>query len=212
MPYILSQKAQIKQTFSKYLPEEFIDYVVELLFSEKVKFRISKPRKTKRGDYRAPLDRPFHEISVNADLNKYAFLITTLHEFAHMRTFIKFGDAVLPHGNEWKNEFAKLLAPVIDHESFPNDIKNVLRKSVVNLKASSCSDQQLFRVLKKYDSKKPNSILLEELGNNKRFILNGRLFERGVLRRTRYLCKDVISGKQYLVSRLADVEPYSELN
>jgi len=47
------------------------------------KIRIAKPRKTKLGDFRAGKIPAQTKISVNSDLNQFAFLITLLHEVAH---------------------------------------------------------------------------------------------------------------------------------
>lgn len=205
----MANKEQIRQSFRKYIPDEFCDYVIRLLFSEKVHFKVSKPRKTKLGDYRHPIgEKGVHRITVNGDLNKFAFLITTLHEFAHMRTYLKFGNQVKPHGEEWKREFSFLLNPLLSSDSIPESLKSVLSRSVNNIKASSCSDIHLLRELKKYDQKKEEITLLEQLSNNERFVLNGKIFERGVLRRTRFLCKEVTSHRQYLIHRMAEVQQY----
>lgn len=202
-----SKKENIKNSLKKYLPEAFIPYVVELMFSEKLIFRVSKPRKTKLGDYRAPYKGQPHRISINSDLNPYAFLITTIHEFAHMTTYINYGNKVAPHGPEWKAEFKRLLLPVLELKELPQDVELALLRSLNNLKASSCTDVHLYRALKNYDTKEDRGILLENLGNNAYFRIGKKTFQRGILRRSRYLCKEVNTGKQYLVSRIAEVQP-----
>lgn len=201
----MDKRDKIRLSFAKYVPTSFVDYVVDLLFTEKVHFKITKPRKTKQGDYRPPFGGKKHRITVNGDLNTYAFLITTLHEFAHMYTYIKYGNNVKTHGKEWKHEFKKLLAPLLTSEEIPEDLKHVLKKSVVNLKASSCTDSDLYRVLKRYDEN-GQQLLLENLKNNDTFQLGERIFKRGVLRRTRFLCKELTTGKLFLISRLAEVK------
>ena len=82
-----SKREQYQKVLSKYLPEEFIDMVVELLVTHPVAFKIVKPRKTKLGDFRVNSRTEKPQITVNGDLNKYSFLITTLHEFAHLINF-----------------------------------------------------------------------------------------------------------------------------
>src|SRR5690554_3814081 len=143
------------------MPEEYIPYVMELMFSEKLAFRISKPRKTKAGDYRPPYRGEPHRISINGDLNPYAFLITTVHEFAHMTTHIKYGGNVLPHGQEWKSEFKRLLIPVLAKKELPETIEQALLRSLNNLKASSCSDIHLMRALREFNKDADNKELLE---------------------------------------------------
>jgi predicted SprT family Zn-dependent metalloprotease len=80
-------------------------------------------------------------ITVNGDLNPYSFLITTLHEFAHLHTYLKYGTRVAPHGEEWKNCYRKLLLPIIDSKKLPNDIEKVLMNSLISTKASSCTSK-----------------------------------------------------------------------
>lgn len=202
-----TKKEKIAEALKKYVPEGYIPYIVELMFSENLAFRISKPRKTKAGDYRPPYNGQPHRISINGDLNPYAFLITTIHEFAHMTTHIKYGPYVQPHGAEWKSEFKRLLIPVLEKKELPVEIEAALKRSLQNLKASSCTDIHLTRALKKHDDRDESIVLLENLGNNEYFRLGKKTFQRGVLRRRRYLCKEINTGKQYLVNRLAEVEP-----
>jgi hypothetical protein len=172
-----------------------------------VKFKIVPPRKTKLGDFSVGLGREKPQITINGDLNPYSFLITTLHEFAHFHTYQKYGNRVNPHGEEWKSNFRKLLVPVINSGKLPKDIEITLVNSLINLKASSCTDQKLSRVLKKYDEIKEGFQILETLNKNSIFVLNGRQFIKGELRRKRFLCQESISKKMYLVNALAEVQP-----
>lgn len=207
----MNKRAQIEEGFRKYIPHEFVQYVVNLLFSEKVQFKVTRSRKTKLGDYRPPYgQRTSHVITINHDLNPYAFLITTLHEFAHMNTYLKFGNKVKSHGLEWKAEFRSLLIPLLDSSTIPEDIKKALSKSIYNLKASSCTDAHLYRTLKQYNKNAESTVLLEEIAIEQHFILQDKRFERGFKRRSRYLCKDVSTGKMYLINGLAEVEPIKQ--
>lgn len=205
-----TKKERISDALKKYIPEEYIPYVMELMFSEKLAFRISKPRKTKAGDYRPPYKGEPHRISINGDLNPYAFLITTIHEFAHMTTYIKYGGHVKAHGAEWKSEFKRLLIPVLEKNELPLEIEAALKRSLQNLKASSCTDIHLTRALKMHNEIDESVVLLENLGNNQYFRLGKNTYQRGILRRRRYLCKEINTGKHYLVNRLAEVEPINE--
>lgn len=201
----MSREAQYYKVMGKYLPAEFVEYVVGLLLSHTVRFRIVKPRKTKLGDFRAGLGGRKHEITVNGNLNRYSFLITTLHEFAHLKTYDTYGRRVAAHGTEWKNEYRKILLPIIESQHLPKDIEGALMNSLVNVKASSCSDQKLTRILMQYDPHEEGLPTLESLEKNSTFALNGKTFVKGKLRRTRYLCTETASNKQYLVSALARV-------
>lgn len=200
------QRIQVEEKLKNYLPEEFVSYVSELMFSRPLKFTISKPRKSKAGDYRPPHNGQPHRISVNGNLNPYAFLITTLHEFAHLNVQVNYGNQVMSHGEEWKNEFRKLLIPIIKTQTLPKDIENALLRSINDLKASSCTDIHLYRALKNYDHPTESKKLLETIGNHAYFKFNGDVFQREELRRTRYVCRDVRTGKKFLINRIAEVE------
>ncbi len=202
----MDQSITFQNILKKYLPKEFVVYVSDLIVHSNVKFKIVAPRSTKLGDFRPSSKKNgTSQITVNGDLNPYAFLITTLHELAHLNTFQSHGAYVNPHGNEWKKEYISLLEPILTVSSLPVDIKNTLTKSIRNPKASSCSDIHLSRVLKKYDEAK-NTQTLEELDEHAIFSINKKVFSKGKLRRTRYLCKEMDSGKSYLIHALAEVK------
>ncbi len=185
----------------------FIEMVIQLFAESAVQFKIVNGRKTKLGDFRAGMNGEKHRITVNGDLNPYAFLITTLHEFAHLITYNMYQQSAAPHGEEWKAAFRKLLIPVINSGHLPKDIEHALVNSLVSMKASSCSDIHLSRVLQTYDKPKEGVEVLERLSQNTTFTLNGRHFVKGPLRRKRFICKEVNSKKEYLVSALAQVYP-----
>ena len=169
-----------------------------------VHFTVSKKRKTKLGDYRHPHKGKPHRISVNGDLNPYSFLITTLHEMAHLTTFEKYGNRVKPHGVHWKLEFKSIADPIFEKVVLPDDVDMALKNYLRNAKASSCSDDKLYRVLKRYDKNK--GITLEELENGSFFKLNAKIFVKGKKLRTRFECVEAATNKKYRVLGLAEVE------
>ncbi len=192
--------------FSKYIPQEYVSYLVNIFLSHPVKFSAVKPRKTKLGDFR-PNRKGKHQITVNNNLNPYAFLITALHEFAHLITYNKYGNRVAPHGTEWKVAYRQLILPVINQGDLPKDIEKALLNSLIKVKASSCSDIHLSRVLMKYDKKEDeNLITLETLDKNTIFALNSKVFRKGNIRRTRVLCEEIHTQRQYLIHKLAKVK------
>ncbi|MCE3295599.1 MAG: hypothetical protein K0R65_1313 [Crocinitomicaceae bacterium] len=204
------KKLKVSEQLKSFLPAGFEEMVADLVFAEPVSFKIVKPRNTKLGDFRAGLNGERHQITVNGNLNPYSFLITTLHEFAHLKAFVAFGHRIKPHGEEWKNEYRKLLLPAIDSKLLPADIVQALMNSLINTKASSCSDIGLMRVLKNYDSKVSDTVFLESLPRNSIFILQGKQFMKGELRRKRYLCEDLITKRKYLVHALSEVERHDD--
>jgi len=157
------------------------------------------------GDYRHPFRGRTHQITVNHNLNKFSFLITLVHEIAHLTAWNKFGRRVLPHGKEWKEEFKIHLKPFIELEIFPHDILLHLNIYSVNPKASSCSDTELVKVLKKYDDDS-DYVHLENITEDSTFKLkNGRTFIKGKRIRKRYICIDTSTRKKYLISPVAEV-------
>ena len=201
-----TKKEQYFRVLSKYVPSEFVGLTSDLLLKYPVVFKIVKPRKTKLGDFRAGMNKEKHQITVNGDLNKYSFLITTLHEFAHLITYNTYGRKAAPHGEEWKANFRQLLLPVINSSALPKAIENALVNSLSNVKASSCTDINLQRVLITFDEKIDDLTTLETLNKKSTFELNGKHFEKGILRRTRFLCMEKETKKNYLVNRLALVK------
>ena len=69
-----------KLILQKYIPEPAVHTIAECIVSLDFKLKIKRARMTKYGDYRPPVKGLNHRISVNRDLNKYAFLLTLLHE------------------------------------------------------------------------------------------------------------------------------------
>jgi SprT protein len=186
-------------TLRAYLPPNAFDPVEALLQKHRVQLTVTKNRATILGDYRPANGIQGHRISVNGGLNPFAFLITLLHELAHLNTFLEYGHRIAPHGPEWKRQFGNLLNEYIKSNLFPSDIRVALEKTLKNPAASSCGDLELMRVLDRYSPAKPDLKRIEELESGSRFqIKGGRTFIRGEKRRTRYLCEEVGVGKQYL--------------
>src|SRR4051794_38239183 len=109
-----------------FLPPDTYEAVSAYLHHYRVHLTVARERKSILGDYRHRTPGKNHRISVNGNLNKYAFLITLLHELAHLLAFEKFGNRIAPHGREWKQAFGELLARFIEHNIFPADIKKSL--------------------------------------------------------------------------------------
>ena len=138
--------------------------------------------------------------------NKYAFLITYLHEVAHLTHFNKHKDNKSPHGTIWKKEFQKLMSPILKPDVFPNDLLAILIKHMQNPKASSQSDSQLVKALRKYDEESIQSQeYLENISVGDRFELNGKVFKKISIRRTRAVCLEEKSRRKYLIPQIAEV-------
>ena len=194
----------------KYMPSQAAELVAQWIVEAPCQFKIAASRKSKFGDYRPPFRGKGHRISVNHDLNPYAFLITTVHEFAHLQTWEEHRNKVLPHGPNWKSNFKKLMQPFFAMDFFPEDIKKAVSVYLANPGASSCSDLNLFRTLQKYDPVREDHSILENLPKNSTFLISsGRVFEKGEKLRKRYRCVEKPSGKVYLFNPLAEVKVLS---
>jgi len=170
-------------------------------------FKISRNRTTKLGDYRHPFRGNGHKISVNNDLNAYAFLVTAVHEFAHLLTWNEYKNKVKPHGTEWKRNFKRMMVPFMEKQIFPEDVHTAITSYLDNPSAASCTDLKLSRALKKYD-RQIHLSRLEELPVNAVFtIRDGRKFKKGERLRKRYRCICLDNGNTYLFNPLAEVIP-----
>lgn len=189
-----------------YMPPAAAPVIARWIDYFNCEFKISRNRNTKYGDYRHPFKDAGHRISVNYNLNPYAFLITTVHEFAHLLTWNEHKRKAKPHGKEWKENFKRMMRPFFEQEIFPLDVKRAIHSYLENPSASSCTDLNLFRALKQYDHK-PNGVhTLEKLPLHSLFsIKGGRVFRKESLIRKRYRCVEIKTGAVYLFPPLAEV-------
>jgi len=208
----MEQLERNQEILKKYIPEKATPLIAHWIIDLDFKLKIKKERSTKLGDYRAPFNGSNHQITINYNLNKYSFLVTLVHEIAHLTTYNKYKHSVLPHGQEWKTEFRNLMQHFLDSEIFPVELLYALRKYLANPAASSCTDKNLYRALKLYDEHNSGGIYLEKIPFKTVFVYEGRLFEKGERIRTRYNCKEIKSGRIYLFNPLAEVEIFEEEN
>lgn len=195
------------QALAAYLPEGTFEQVIAYITEYKVHLTITRERQSVLGDYRHPYQGKGHRISINGGLNKYAFLLTMLHEIAHLTTFLVYGHSVSAHGREWKNEYAKILREFIGKGYMPHDVENAVRQSLHNPGATSCSDEGLMRVLMRYDRQKENHHLVEAIPVGKLFkTKDGRVFRRGEKIRKRIRCEETETRRVYLFSPVYEVE------
>jgi hypothetical protein len=198
-------------SFGLHVPQAAIAYCEELHQFYKFDFLLSRPRRTRLGDFTV---KPGYvpRITVNVNLNPYNFLITYLHEVAHYVVHVNYKQRlrkrVAPHGMEWKREFGRLLQPVLNENHFPADILEALVRYAKNPKASTGGDQILSNAIRRYDAQELNSsrIALVQLHEGSNFVFQDRLFVRGSLRRTRVLCTDKASKRLYTIPAHALVE------
>ncbi|MFZ9695110.1 MAG: SprT-like domain-containing protein [Chitinophagaceae bacterium] len=192
---------------SHYLPAGTSGIVMDYLHHYKVHLTITRERQSILGDYRHKTHSSHHRISINGNLNPYAFLVTLLHELAHLLTFEKYGNRVSAHGAEWKSLFSGLLKNIVEQKLLPADIELELLRTLLNPAASSCAEEGLIRVLRKYNPAKEGHCLLEELSVGAMFrIRDGRVFSKEAKLRKRYKCREQVTGTYYLFSPVYEVE------
>jgi SprT protein len=192
------------ETLAKYIPKEACNPIADLIYGEPIQLTVTYNRKTKLGDYRPPFQGKGHRISINSGMNKFAALITLIHEIAHYQTWIKYQNKVKAHGAEWKSCYAELLDSFLALNIFPTELEKALQAHIESPKAASCSDINLLKALKKYDNKV--SLTLEDIPLGSVFYFRNRVFKKDAQNRTRYKCTDLNNKRTYLIHGLADIE------
>ncbi len=189
--------------FENPIPKASIPLIKKWIKELNILVKIKKSRNTKLGDFTVNKKEEYL-ISINKDLNKYAFLITLTHEIAHAFVWEKYKRKVAPHGMEWKTTFKEMMLNFLNSDIFPDDILRVLSKHLKRPIASTANDYNLSTVLRKYDDNK--QLILSEIPDGSIFsTLNGRQFVKLNKLRKRYKCKATDSNKIYLFNPLAAV-------
>lgn len=200
------------ENLNLHLPVGAAELVWPLLADFDFQLTVTKERATKHGDYRLPVYKSeSHKISVNGTLNKYAFLLTFLHEIAHMHAYHHFGRRIKPHGKQWKSTFTKIAKPFLQEKIWPEDISIVLHEYFVNPKASSAGHSGLTRVLRNYDV--DSALSLEDVPEGTKFAIGkqqNRWFIKGKKRRSRFLCKEIETNREYTIHGMAKINVENE--
>lgn len=195
----------MSDVLKKFLPEHAVEPAFHLIQINGVHLKIVNERKTRHGDYRKhPSGK--HQITVNANLNKYRFLITLVHEIAHLVAFKKYGNTIKPHGVEWKYTFQQLMIPFINPAIFPNQLLPLLARHFKNPTASSDTDASLSIALKNYDEGETKTFIFEIPYGTIFAIKGGRVFQKGAQRVKRFECVELKTGNKFLFSPNAEVQ------
>ncbi len=195
----------MNSVLDKYLPTHAVVSVFKLIEENHIHLKVVNERVTRHGDYRRKPNGG-HQITINANLNKYRFLITLIHEISHLLAFERFGRHIKPHGREWKFTFQQLMLPFIRPEIFPSSLLPLIANHFKNPKASSDTDARLSIALKNYDPDTDKNYIFEVPVGGVFRIYNGKTFKKGAMRRKRYECVEVATGKVYLFQPNAQVE------
>ncbi|MEZ4795510.1 MAG: SprT-like domain-containing protein [Flavobacteriaceae bacterium] len=195
----------MKHILETYLPPAAVDLVFELIKAHQVHLKIVNERITRHGDYRK-LPNGDHQITVNANLNPYRFLVTLVHELAHLVAFNSFGRTIKPHGKEWKLTFQRMMLPFLRPEIFPKELLPNLALHFINPKASSDTDAKLSLALKRFDPENDKNYIFEIPYGGLFRLYNGKVFKRGNQRVKRFECVEMATGRLYLFNPNAEVE------
>ncbi len=195
---------EVKQVLEDHVPAASVDYCFALWDATQFIFKLRKSRLSKVGDFTY---RPgqTQQITINQDLHPYLFLTTYIHEVAHLKVHQLHGHHVSAHGNEWKKTFQGLMQPMMDSIIYPLPLLKGLKKHMANPKASSFSDPELTALFRLYDEKLTRATLVSHLPEGSIFSFHGRWFKKGITKRTRVLCLEVKTRRQYLVPADAEV-------
>ncbi|HYV94252.1 MAG TPA: SprT-like domain-containing protein [Chitinophagales bacterium] len=192
-----------------FIPEDSVDIVVRWITDYKITLTITHSRQSVFGDYRWPQQNKGHRISVNGDLNSYAFLITLVHEMAHLTAWEKFRNTVSSHGKEWKHEYKTLMDEFAGRRIFPADIRSAFKQHLVMPTHSHSIDETLMKVLRKYDKVIGN--YLSDLEEGNLFEFQGRVYRKGKKLRKRFKCVEVKTHREYLFNPIAEVKKINEI-
>ncbi|MFV9483118.1 SprT-like domain-containing protein [Christiangramia sp. ASW11-125] len=195
----------MREILSKYLPANAVEPISEMIRLHSVHLKIVNERVTRHGDYRRMPDGS-QQITINSNLNKYRFLITTVHEIAHLVAFEKYGRSIKPHGQEWKHCFRSLMLPFIRPEVFPGSLLPVIANHFRNPKASSDTDAHLSVALKSYDPENDKNYVFEIPSGSIFRIHNGKTFKKGARKVKRFECLEIDTGRIYLFQPNAEVQ------
>lgn len=199
------------QLLKDYIPEAAVPVLTEWLKRNKVQLKISRARRSKLGDFRMARNGDFPRISVNHNLNPYAFLITLVHEMAHAEVCTKKSRLrrIKPHGKEWQAAFSRMMQPFLNESIFPESLLPVVKNYFLKPKASSVSDPHLMSALKTFDT--PAELpQLNDLVSGDRFLFRLNSYEVLKKLRTRFQCRNLQNKKMYIIHGLAEVEKLAE--
>ena len=190
--------------WTQYIPENAIDLLNPIAEKNNFILKIVSNRKSKHGDFRSQ-GSEIPVITVNKGLNPYAFLITFVHELAHLIVDQKH-ESVAPHGKQWKKTFQMLMLPFLSKSIFPDPLLRVLAIHMKKPKASTSSDIALAIELKKHDLDRSNKKMIYEIPYGTTFVFSGNRYQKISKKRIKYLCCNKKNGKNYLFHPLAEIE------
>jgi SprT protein len=194
----------ILEYLEKHLPTYKASQIIQYLAESKCVLKITKPRKTKRGDFRQSGNNL--SISVNHDTNSFRFLFTLIHEIAHLKTYLDHGNRIRPHGDEWKRNFEELFYHFQMEDEFGKDeaMLLVIKNELKSPKACSGVNLAVEKAFTPYDD--ISGTYLDELLHGENFEFRGHRYQKLESRRTRVMCLNLTNNRKYTINKAALVE------
>ncbi|MGC1244064.1 MAG: SprT-like domain-containing protein, partial [Chryseosolibacter sp.] len=168
---------KIYSILQTHVPEPALRYCFTLWHETPFQLKITRTRQTKVGDFTSKRSIAHPRITLNHELNPFLFVITYVHEVAHLRVHLQYGNRVDPHGEEWKKRFQLLMQPVMNQDVFAADVYHELHRHMANPKASSFGDTALTKVLRRYDKDAAQYATLSDIPEGSIFRFQGRFFK-----------------------------------
>lgn len=210
----MEARIAMQQILQRHVPTTAVEYCQSLWDKYQFDFVVTRPRSSKFGDFRGhPSQR--EKITINGNLNPFNFLITYLHEIAHLEVYRGYKRKQPAHGDAWKKHFQHLLVPVMNEATFPANVLQPLLHYARNPKYSTAADVALMSALRTHDpvpvglppQTPPRGLVqVSHLDEGDVFRLNQKVFVRGTLRRTRVVCTEKHTQRLYTVAAHALVE------
>ena len=166
---------KIEGILVQHIPAGALDHCSRLWQELPFDFKLRKSRLSKVGDFTCRSNQS-PQITVNKDLHPFLFLMTYVHEVAHLRVHQEYGFKAEAHGDAWKATFQRLMAPLLREEIFPEPLLSGLRRHMASPKASSFSDAALTELFRSVDSRERNTILLSQIPEIGRASCRERVF------------------------------------
>ena len=141
-------------------------------------------------------------IKINNDLNQESFLITLLHELAHAFVYKKYHNTVRPHGKEWKSMYKLVILDFLHPDYFNKETIRILSRHLLNPKASSTADLDLYRLLNLHELDKTVS----DLNDGDEFFFRNKRYRRVCKLRKNYQCVQIATNRIYRFSPIAKIE------
>ena len=198
----------VSNQFTQFVPLSAAAYCQQLYQEYGFVYQVVRPRRTRFGDFRRWPDGQTR-ITVNANLNPYAFLITYIHEVAHADVCRTHKRRVPPHGTAWQRSFQRLMQPCLTDTVFPPEVLQPLCQYMTRPAATTSSHLALVAALRQFDTipdDLANTVCLREVSEGSLFAFAKKTWQRGTMRRTRIVCKELSSGKSYAILAHALVE------